>query len=69
MNPIRLHILEREIESLCTLALETADELESRSPGSDGADSAVLAQAVAQAYFAQREKLGFPGLKKREEAA
>jgi len=47
MNPIRLHILEREIESLCTLALETADELESRSPGSDGADSAVLAQAVA----------------------
>ncbi|HEX6750657.1 MAG TPA: hypothetical protein VF092_25445 [Longimicrobium sp.] len=47
MNPIRLHILEREIESLCTLALETADELESRAPGADDADAAVLAQAVA----------------------
>lgn len=47
MNPIRLHILEREIESLCTLALETADELESRGPGVDDADAAVLAQAVA----------------------
>jgi glycyl-tRNA synthetase alpha chain len=23
-----------------------------------------LAQAVAESYFAQREKLGFPGLKK-----
>jgi glycyl-tRNA synthetase alpha chain len=28
-----------------------------------------LAQGVAQAYYAQREKLGFPGLKKREDAA
>ena len=27
-----------------------------------------LAQAVAEAYFAQREKLGFPGLKKTETA-
>jgi hypothetical protein len=46
MNPIRLHILEREVESLCTLALETADELESRTPGGDGVDAAVLAQAL-----------------------
>lgn len=28
-----------------------------------------LARAVAEAYFAQREKLGFPGLKKQKEAA
>jgi glycyl-tRNA synthetase alpha chain len=28
-----------------------------------------LAQAVAEAYFAQREKLGFPGLKKARQAA
>ncbi len=28
-----------------------------------------LAQAVAEAYFAQREKLGFPGLKHKKEAA
>ncbi|MBS0216197.1 MAG: glycine--tRNA ligase subunit alpha [Proteobacteria bacterium] len=28
-----------------------------------------LAQAVAEAYFAQREKLGFPGLKHRKEVA
>jgi glycyl-tRNA synthetase alpha chain len=28
-----------------------------------------LSQAVAEAYFAQREKLGFPGLKKTKEAA
>ncbi len=28
-----------------------------------------LAQAVAEAYFAQREKLGFPGLKHNKEAA
>ena len=29
------------------------------------ASSRELAQAVAEAYFAQREKLGFPGLKQR----
>ena len=28
-----------------------------------------LAQAVAEAYFAQREKLGFPGLKQQVAAA
>ena len=28
-----------------------------------------LSQAVAEAYFAQREKLGFPGLKKHAQAA
>ena len=28
-----------------------------------------LSQAVAEAYFAQREKLGFPGLKKARQAA
>ena len=28
-----------------------------------------LAQSVAEAYFAQREKLGFPGLKKAPEVA
>ena len=28
-----------------------------------------IARAVAQAYYAQREKLGFPGLKKHKEAA
>ena len=28
-----------------------------------------LAQGVAQAYFAQREKLGFPGLKRVEAVA
>ena len=27
-----------------------------------------LSQAVAEAYFAQREKLGFPGLKKTPHA-
>lgn len=47
MNPIRLHILEREIECLCALALEAADDLESRAARPDDADGAVLAQAVA----------------------
>jgi glycyl-tRNA synthetase alpha chain len=28
-----------------------------------------LSRAVAEAYYAQREKLGFPGLKNKKEAA
>jgi len=28
-----------------------------------------LARAVAEAYYAQRERLGFPGLKNRQEKA
>jgi glycyl-tRNA synthetase alpha chain len=28
-----------------------------------------LSRGVAEAYYAQREKLGFPGLKKTREAA
>ena len=47
MNTIRLHVLEREIESLCALALESADELESRATRGGDTDGAVLAQAVA----------------------
>ena len=45
MNPIRLHILERELESTAVMALEAAEELEARADAGD-TDAAVLAQAV-----------------------
>lgn len=46
MNPIRLHILERELESAAVMALEAAEELEARADTGAVADAAVLAQAV-----------------------
>ncbi|HEX8906262.1 MAG TPA: hypothetical protein VF771_15545 [Longimicrobiaceae bacterium] len=46
MNAIRLHILERELESTCLMALEAAEEFEARAETGADADAAVLAQAA-----------------------